>query len=109
MSFMSLARIRTLREALEEENIDMSELAEIDAAFKELVDSGFELRDEPENALATDQLDELEEAVSPLERELFDYISENYGENEAMDPCYNMGGMVNFIESKFEVKEKANA
>ena len=106
MSFMSLARIRTLREALEEENIDLSGLSEIDEAFKELVASGFELRDEPENAMAADQLDELEEAVSPLERELFDYISENYGENEAMDPCYNMGEICNFIESKFEVKER---
>ena len=35
MSFMSLARIRTLREALEEENIDLMELSEIDEAFKE--------------------------------------------------------------------------
>ena len=106
MSFMSLARIKQLREALEEENIDLSELSEIDEAFKELVASGFELRDEPENAMATDQLDELEEAVSPLEREIFGYILENYGENEAMDPCYNMGEIANFIESKFEVKEK---
>ena len=106
MSFMSLARIRTLREALEKENIDLGELSEIDEAFKELVASGFELRDEPENAMATDQLDELEEAASPLEREIFDYILENYGESEALDPCYNMGEIVNFIESKFEVKEK---
>lgn len=106
MSFMSLARIRTLREALEEENIDLMELSEIDEAFKELVVGGFELRDEPENATAADQLDELEEAVSPLEREIFDYILENYGESEALDPCYNMGEIVSFIESKFEVKEK---
>lgn len=106
MSFMSLARIKQLREALEEENIDLSELSEIDEAFKELVASGFELRDEPENAMAADQLDELEEAVSPLEVALFEYISENYGENEALDPCYNMGEIVNFIEDKFEVKEK---
>ena len=106
MGFMSLARIRTLREALEEENIDLSELSEIDEAFKELVASGFKLRDKPENAMAVDKLDELEEAVSPLEREIFDYILENYGESEALDPCYNIGEMVDFIESKFEVKEK---
>lgn len=109
MSFMSLARIKTLREALEEENIDLMELSEIDEAFKELVKSGFELRDLPENAMAADQLDELEEAVSPLERELFDYIQENYGESEALDPCYNMGELVNHIESKFDVEEKVNA
>ena len=106
MSFMSLARIKQLREALEEGNIDLSELSEINEAFKELVASGFELRDEPENAMAVDQLDELEEAVSPLEVALFEYISENYGEDAALDPCYNMGEIVNFIEDKFEVKEK---
>lgn len=106
MSFMSLARIKTLREALDEENIDLMELSEIDEAFKELVKSGFELRDLPENAMAADQLDELEEAVGPLERALFDYIDENYGESEALDPCYNMGEICNFIESKFDVKEK---
>jgi len=109
MSYMSLARIKTLREALDEENIDLSQLSEIDEAFKDLVASGFELRDEPENATAADQLDELEEAVGPLERALFDYIEENYGESEALDPCYDMGSMVGFIESKFEIKEKTNA
>lgn len=109
MSFMSLARIKTLRETLDEENIDLMELSEIDEAFKELVASGFELRDLPENAMASDQLDELEEAVGPLEVAIFDYILENYGESEALDPCYNMGEIVNFIESKFEVKEKTNA
>lgn len=109
MSFMSLARIKTLREALDAENIDMLELSEIEGAFRELVDSGFPLRDEAENAMAGDQLDELEEAITPLERALYEYIDLNYGENEAMDPCYDMGEMVAFIESKFEVKEKVNA
>lgn len=106
MSFMSLARIKQLRECLDEEYIDLMELSEIDEAFKELVKSGFELRDLPENAMAADQLDELEEAVSPLERALFEYISENYGESEALDPCYNMGEICNFIEDKFDVREK---
>lgn len=104
MSVMSLARIKYLREALEEENIDLEELSEIEEAFKELPDE--QLRDLRENATAADMLDELETLVSPLEFALFDYILENYGESEALDPCYNMGEMVNFIESKFGVKEK---
>lgn len=104
--YMSLARIKQLREALEEENIDMSELIEIDSAFKELVDSGAKLRDLPENALAADQLDELEEVVPPLERSLFEYIDENYGESEALDPCYNMGELVQFVLENYNVSEK---
>lgn len=104
--YMSLARIKQLREALEEENIDMSELIEIDSAFKELVASGAPLRDLPENALAADQLDELEEVVPPLERSLFEYIDENYGESEALDPCYNMGELVQFVLSNYNVSEK---
>lgn len=103
---LSLARIRTLRQDLEAEMIDTADMSEIDSAFRELVASGAPLRDVPENAMVADQLDELEDAVSPLERELFDYIEENYGESEALDPCYDMGSMVAFIESKFEVKEK---
>lgn len=106
MSYMSLSRIKTLREALDEENIDLMELSEIDEAFKELVKSGFPLRDEPENAMASDQLDELEEAVSPLELALYNFILENYGESEANDPCFELGEIANFIESKFEVKER---
>lgn len=106
MSFMSLARIKQLRACLEEEYIDLSELAEIDYAFKELVKSGFELRDLPENAMAADQLDELEEAVTPLERKLYEYISEHFGESEALDPCYDIGKVVEFLEENFEIKEK---
>lgn len=104
MSVMSLARIKYLREALEEENIDLMELSEIEEAFKEFPDE--QLRDLRENATAADMLDELETLVSPLEFALFDYIEENYGESEALDPCYDMGELVNFIETKFDVKEK---
>jgi len=105
MSVLSLSRIKYLREALEvEENIDLTELSEIEEAFKEFPDD--QLRDLRENAMAGDMLDELETLVSPLEFALFDYIEEHFGESEAMDPCYNMGDMVNFIESKFDVKEK---
>ena len=107
MSIMSLSRIKTLRESLDEENIDLEELSEIEEAFKLVPDEN--LRDLRENASAADMLDELEELVSPLERLVYDYIVENYGESEANDPCYNMGEIVNHIESKFEVKEKDNA
>lgn len=104
MSIMSLARIKTLREALESGTIDLEELSEIEEAFDKFPDQ--QLRDERENATADDILDELETLVSPLEIALFDYIQDNYGSSEALDPCYNMGGIVNFIESNFEVKEK---
>jgi hypothetical protein len=104
---LSLARIKYLREELErtdEPGIDLEELSEIEEAFKDFPDD--QLRDLRENAMASDMLDELETLVSPLEIALFEYIEENYGESEALDPCYDMGSMVGFIESKFEVKEK---
>lgn len=104
MSILSLSRIKYLRECLEEEYIDLMELSEIEEAFKEFPDEN--LRDLRENAMASDMLDELETMVSPLEFALFDYIEEHYGESEAMDPCYDMGALANFIETGFEVKEK---
>ena len=58
---MKLTRITELRTSLENEQISQNELMEIEEAFRELVASGIELRDLPENAMARDMLDELED------------------------------------------------
>lgn len=55
---MKPSRIKELRAELEAERIDLSELSEIETAFAALPDDF--LRDERENAMAADQLDELE-------------------------------------------------
>lgn len=55
---MKLSRIKELRAELEAERIDWLELAEIEEAFFELDPAT--LRDLPENATASDMLDELE-------------------------------------------------
>lgn len=60
---MNQARINELRTELEHERISYSELAEIQDAFDELVASGTELRDLPENAMAGDMLDGLEDEL----------------------------------------------
>lgn len=55
---MERARLEYLRHELENETIDLFELEEISQAFAELpVES---LADRPENAMASDMLDELE-------------------------------------------------
>ena len=104
MSLLSLHRIKDLREVLESESISYGELAEINDAFLEIPEE--ELPEPRENAMAADQLDELELRVTPLEREIFDWVSESFGENEAMDPSWDIGSLANHIESKFEVREK---
>lgn len=55
---MNKQRIAYLRSKLEAERIDLLELSEIEEAFALIPDS--ELRDERENAMASDMLDELE-------------------------------------------------
>ena len=55
---MELSRIKYLRGKLEDECIDLTELSEIEEAFKLIPDS--ELRDLRENATTSDMLDELE-------------------------------------------------
>ncbi len=101
---LSLTRIKYLRQELEDGTIDLTELSEIEEAFKDFPDE--QLRDERENAMASDMLDELETLISPLELELYEYIKENFGHSEADDPCYDLGQLANHIESKFNVKEK---
>ena len=104
MGLMSINRIKQLREALEGECLDTQEAIEIEEAFSKIPDS--ELRDLRENAMAADMLDELEERVSPFELAVYDYIVEHYGENEANDPCYDIGSLAEHLENKFIIKEK---
>lgn len=100
MSIMSINRIKYLRESLEDENLDTSETIEINDAFNQLVESGAPLRDEAENALAGDMLDELEELVSPLEWAIYDFVVENFGESEANDPSWDIGALANHLEKE---------
>lgn len=95
---MDFSRIKYLRRELEEECIDLVELAEIEEEFNKIPDE--ELRDLRENALASDMLDELESRVDPIERILYDYLKENYGESEALEPCYALGPLVNHIRKE---------
>ncbi len=61
MDLMPINRIKYLRQELENERIDLTELAEIESAFCLIPDS--ELRDLRENATVSDMLDELEDNV----------------------------------------------
>ena len=92
---MDLSRIITLRESLETEDIDLEELSEIEQAFAEIPDG--ELSDVRENAMAADMLNELEARVSPIEWKIYDWIFQNFGENEANNPCYAFGDLARVI------------
>lgn len=97
---MSLSRIKYLRECLDYGNIDLMEISEIEEAFEELGTKKFEYRDNPDEALAGDMLDELETVISPLERRIYDYVAEHYGENEANDPSWDIQSLANHLEGK---------
>lgn len=86
MQLLEIGQIKMFREMLEDESIDLESLSLIDAAFEELVDSGAELRDLPENAMAVDKLDEIEAAIPDLAYVMYDYVEQNFG--DADDPCY---------------------
>lgn len=94
---MELSRIKYLREELAREEIDLLELSEIEVAFKELDPST--LRDLPENAMAGDMLDELEDRVGEVEKTIYNWVSYQYGESEANDPSWNIGALAREIES----------
>ena len=104
MSILSLSRIITLRAELEGECIDTGGIIDINEAFLQIPES--ELPEPRENAMAGDQLDELEQRVSPLERSIYNFILENFGESEANDPCFDLGEIANHIEENFNVEEK---
>lgn len=103
---MEIGRIKYLREELEAERIDLLELSEIEEAFKQLVADGFPLRDLPENAMASDMLDELESAVLDVAWIIYDFVAENYGTSEADDPSWAIGPLAEHIQKKLNEKEE---
>jgi hypothetical protein len=86
---MDLGRIKDYLERVEQEDFSIGELAEIDTAFRELVASGVSLRDEPENTMCIDQLQELEENASQVEKVIYEWVKRNFGESEANDPSWS--------------------
>lgn len=92
---MEIGRIKYLREELEAERIDLEELSEIETAFAQLPDE--QLRDLGENAMASDMLDELEAAIPEIAWKIYDYVCENYGENEADDPSWAITPLAEYL------------
>lgn len=101
---MEIGRIKYLREELEAERIDLEELSEIEEAFSKLPDK--QLRDLRENAMAADMLDELEEDLPEIAWIIYDYVCENFGDNEADDPSWHITPLAQHIENK--LKEKSS-
>lgn len=98
MSLLSINRIKTLREELEAEAIDTAGLIEINEAFMQIPEE--ELPEPRENAMAEDQLNELEARVSPLEWSIYDFVVTNFGESEANDPSWDIGALANHLEKE---------
>lgn len=93
---MELSTIMQLRQSLDDENIDLTEIAIIEEAFSQIPDE--ELRDLRENATASDMLDELESRVGPVERSIYEYVEDHYGESEANDPSWAIGPLAQYLE-----------
>ena len=94
---MNISRIKYLKRELENEEIDLTEIAEIDHAYFELKESGVELRDDPDNALAADMLDELEENRPLMEKRLYEWVRVTFSEEDAMEPYWDIEDMANYI------------
>lgn len=90
-----------LRDALGDENIDLMELSEIEEAFRLIPDS--ELPEARENALAGDMLDELDSRVPPVERSIYNYVVEHYGESEANDPSWAIAPLAEHITKELQL------
>lgn len=106
---MEIGRLKYLREELEAERLDTAEVIEINEAFQELVARGVALRDLPENALAGDMLDELEDDVPEIAWIIYDYVCEHFGTNEADDPSWYITPLAQHIEAKLKERENAVA
>jgi hypothetical protein len=94
---MDLGRIKDYLERIDDEDLSIGELAEIDEAFRALVASGVELRDDPDNALAKDQLEELEEHAPLIEKEIYRWVVQNFGESEARDPSWSTRSLADHL------------
>lgn len=97
---MDYGKLLDIYEQTEEHyDFDLLEIAAIDAAFQELVERGVELRDLPENASVWDQIEELIDNVTPMEKYLYEYILENFGESEARDPSYSTYELAKYLNN----------
>lgn len=94
---MELTRIIYLKGELENECIATNEISEIEEAFAKVPDDY--LSDERENAMASDMLDVLESRVSTIEKTIYDWVFDNFGESEANDPSWNIGSLANELNS----------
>lgn len=99
---MEIGQIKHLREAAEEENLDLEEISEIEEAFAKLPDS--QLQDARENATVTDMLNELEADIPEMAWIIYDYVCENFGDNEADDPSWYITPLARHIEAKLKEK-----
>ncbi len=98
---MDYGKIKDYLSRVDDEDFSIGELADIDTAFRELVASGVELRDEPENATTKDQLEELEAHASTVEKTIYQWVVRNFGESEAADPSWSTRSLaeeINHIE-----------
>ena len=94
---MELSRIEELRKDLANEYVSVGDIAEVQAAFDEIDPTT--LRDLPENATMGDQLDELEERVGIVEKTIYNWVLQNFGQSEALDPSWNIKALAEEIES----------
>lgn len=67
---MDYSKIRDYQD--QSDQLDWEQLAEIEAAFNEIPDE--KLRDERENAMVDDMLDELESNATPMEKAIYEYV-----------------------------------
>ena len=108
---MNLSRIKYLRNELEAEQINLVELLEIEEAFMDLVKSGEYVPGEPvENAMASDMLNVLEYFVPTVEKTIYSWVKENFGESEALEPSWDIGSLayeINCIPVDFGAEESS--
>lgn len=86
---MDLGEIKSLKEAVINEEIGIGEIAKIDQAFNMLVAAGASLRDDPENATTLDKLEELEDHATTVEKVIYDWVERMFGESEAKEPSWS--------------------
>lgn len=105
---MDYGKIKYLQKELHKEQIDTLELTYVQMAFDDLVAEGAVLRDLPENAMAQDMLDELEDHASVIEKVIYNWVKDNFGEAEAQDPSWSTKALAEAINNVQIVKGKIN-
>jgi hypothetical protein len=104
---MDLGRIKVIRKELENENLSWGESAEVEEAFNKLVKAGAVLRDVPDNATIDDMLDELEDNATTVEKTIYEWVKNNFGESEANNPTWSTHDLAKAI-NKIPVIEGAD-